>query len=125
MEEAEALCRRIGIMAKGTLRCLASPDRLKKAYGAGYRLHFNAVEGNTPRACAFVESLLPEGWAQIDVFAAAALYEFSASKGMLSQLFKAVEAGKQEHGILDWGVGQTTLEDVFVRLISEEDANAD
>ncbi|KAI8606813.1 P-loop containing nucleoside triphosphate hydrolase protein, partial [Chytriomyces sp. MP71] len=30
MEEAEALCQRIGIMAKGSLRCVAQPLRLKE-----------------------------------------------------------------------------------------------
>ncbi|KAI8918937.1 hypothetical protein BC831DRAFT_115788 [Entophlyctis helioformis] len=125
MEEAEALCQRIGIMAKGTLRCLADSNRLKSAYGSGYRLHLNALRVNTPRACAFMESLLPEGWTQVDAFATNALYEFPAPAGSLSKLFAAVEAGKQEHGILDWGVGQTTLEEVFVRLIDENDANAD
>lgn len=38
MEEAEALCQRIGIMAKGTLRCLANPTRLKSLYGPGFKI---------------------------------------------------------------------------------------
>ena len=38
MEECEALCPRIGIMAGGRLRCLGSAQRLKTKYGAGYQL---------------------------------------------------------------------------------------
>jgi ABC-type multidrug transport system ATPase subunit len=41
MEEAEALCQKIGIMAKGTLRCLGNATRLKQLYGSGFRLFIN------------------------------------------------------------------------------------
>nr|KAJ3412372.1 hypothetical protein HK105_002369 [Polyrhizophydium stewartii] len=125
MEEAEVLCQRIGIMAKGTLRCLANPIRLKQVYGTGFRIYFNSLEDDTPRASAFVESLLPAGWKKVDDFATNVSYEFLAVAGSLSMLFKTVEQRKAENGILDWGIGQTTLEDVFVSLISENDANAD
>jgi ABC-type multidrug transport system ATPase subunit len=50
MEEAEALCQRIGIMAKGTLRCLANPTRLKQIYGSGFKIFANSLEKDTPRA---------------------------------------------------------------------------
>ena len=38
MEEAEALCGRIGIMVNGRLRCLDSATRLKNAFGRGLEL---------------------------------------------------------------------------------------
>jgi len=38
MEECEALCPRIGIMANGRLRCLGSAQRLKSKFGRGYQL---------------------------------------------------------------------------------------
>lgn len=38
MEEADALCSRVGIMVKGELRCLGSTQHLKNIYGAGYTL---------------------------------------------------------------------------------------
>ena len=60
MEEAEALCQRIGIMAKGTLRCLGNTYKvdsilgnqvaLKTQYGSGFRLFFNAFEQDIERA---------------------------------------------------------------------------
>ena len=50
MEEAEALCGQIGIMAKGTLRCLANPLRLKEIYGSGFKLFFNSKAEDTARA---------------------------------------------------------------------------
>lgn len=38
MEEADALCHRIGIITHGTLRTVGNQLRLKKDYGQGYRL---------------------------------------------------------------------------------------
>ena len=38
MEEADALCSRVGIMVKGELRCLGATQYLKNKYGAGYML---------------------------------------------------------------------------------------
>ena len=38
MEEAEALCSRIGIMVGGRLRCIGPNQRLKARFGRGYQL---------------------------------------------------------------------------------------
>ena len=38
MEECEALCSRIGILAAGRLRCLGPVQHLKNRFGAGYVL---------------------------------------------------------------------------------------
>jgi ABC-type multidrug transport system ATPase subunit len=38
MEEADALCQRIGIMCKGELQCLGTPLHLKSKFGEGYTL---------------------------------------------------------------------------------------
>lgn len=38
MEECEALCPRIGIMAAGRLRCLGSAQHLKNKFGQGYQV---------------------------------------------------------------------------------------
>eukprot|EP01135_Chromosphaera_perkinsii_P005887 Nk52_evm20s370 gene=Nk52_evmTU20s370 len=47
MDEADHLCDRVAIMAKGELKCLGSPARLKRVYGQGYTLlvHFETVSG--------------------------------------------------------------------------------
>lgn len=124
MEEAEALCGRIGIMAKGTLRCIANPIRLKELYGSGFKLYFNSLSTNTSKACSFIESLLPKGWRKIDAFETNVSYEFPFAESGIAKLFAEIESGKEKNGILDWGLGQTTLEEVFIRLISESDAEA-
>ncbi|KAJ1561000.1 hypothetical protein HK405_005234, partial [Cladochytrium tenue] len=116
MEEAEAVCQRIGIMAKGTLRCMANPIRLKQVYGRGFRVFFNTRSAaDSARACAYIERVLSglaadSSWHKVDAFETSSTYEFAAHSSAIPKLFEAVEAGKAEHGILDWGVSQTTLE---------------
>jgi len=64
MEEAEALCQRIGIMARGTLM-FANPLRLKDLYGTGFKLFANSNEEDTPKSRCLLESILPNGWKKI------------------------------------------------------------
>ncbi|KAJ3122218.1 hypothetical protein HK098_003018 [Nowakowskiella sp. JEL0407] len=125
MEEAEVLCSTIGIMAKGGLRCLGPQLRLKQLYGSGFKIFFISEESATANACKYIESLLPEGWQKIDAFATNTSYEFNPSPGIISKLFYEVEKNKANYGILDWGLSQTTLEEVFLRIIAEADAEAD
>lgn len=47
MEEAEALCSRIGIMARGELQCIGTSQHLKKKYGKGYTLTVNLLKYNS------------------------------------------------------------------------------
>ena len=41
MEEADALCHRIGIITDGTLRTIGIQQKLKRIYGKGYHLSVN------------------------------------------------------------------------------------
>ena len=43
MEEAEALCTRIGIMVNGRLRCLGSGQHLKHRFGNGYEVDIKLI----------------------------------------------------------------------------------
>ena len=47
MEEAEALCGRIGIMVQGALRCLGSTQHLKSKFGSCYRAEFKLQDCGT------------------------------------------------------------------------------
>lgn len=38
LDEAEALCHRLGIVVRGALQCLGTPLRLKQTYGRGYEV---------------------------------------------------------------------------------------
>ncbi|RHZ90058.1 hypothetical protein Glove_8g107 [Diversispora epigaea] len=125
MEEAEVLCNRIGIMAKGTLRCIGPQLRLKEIYGRGFKLMFICKAKNVEMATAYIESLLPPSARKLDAFVTNVSYEFVPEPGLIPRLFTEIEKNKKKYGIDDWGLSQTSLEEVFLRIIGEEDAEAD
>nr|XP_049698966.1 cholesterol transporter ABCA5 [Helicoverpa armigera] len=59
MEEADALCSRVGIMVKGGLRCIGSTQHLKNLYGAGYTLEMKIGNSNQKSTMMETESLSP------------------------------------------------------------------
>ncbi|TPX33896.1 hypothetical protein SmJEL517_g03315 [Synchytrium microbalum] len=122
MEEAEVLCQRIGIMTSGILRCIGTPAELKKRYGAGFRLQFTSNAGQgMRRAKRFVESILPAGFSISESFTTSAVYEFPTEKvGVLGRIFSELEAGASSNAVLEWGISQTTLDEVFTRVTFED-----
>eukprot|EP00835_Amoeboradix_gromovi_P001733 NODE_85_length_22318_cov_0.288492.p11 type:complete len:207 gc:universal NODE_85_length_22318_cov_0.288492:9772-9152(-) len=124
MEEAEALCQRIGIMAKGSMKCIGTNQRLKQQYGSGFRMTFSMDAVHHEEATAYVKSLL-EGieYKVLDDFDTLVNYEFGYSPGIISHIFDNMGNCK-DHNIVDWGISQTSLEDVFLRIVNESDAAA-
>jgi len=59
MEEAEALCTRIGIMVGGRLRCLGSSQHLKSKFGRGYMALFKLNSPPAERIAKTLELLKP------------------------------------------------------------------
>jgi len=57
MEEADALCTRIGIMVSGSLRCLGSSQHLKDKYGSTYSLSLKTNESNVSNLSEFVKKI--------------------------------------------------------------------
>jgi ABC-type multidrug transport system ATPase subunit len=123
MEEAEICCQKIGIMVNGSLKCIGQQQLLKEKFGAGFKLYFNADTCRIREARHFMESILPKGWKRLDSFSTNMTYEFPlSSKSFVPRLFELIERDKNEHGILDWGLSQTSLEEVFVKIIALAEA---
>lgn len=61
MEEAEALCTRIGIMVNGSLRCLGSGQHLKQRFGDGYEVDVKLNFASLPKLRALKDALLHAG----------------------------------------------------------------
>lgn len=45
-------------------------------------------------------------------------------KGTISKLLDQMESLKEELNIEDWGISQTSLEEVFLNIVKDEDADA-
>jgi hypothetical protein len=163
MEEADILSSRIGIMAKGVLRCVGTPLHLKRKYGHGFKLTVsfkkeadiadyiasNKVKGTSslatdsksavmsrPEALQFIESLLPKDqWRKLEQggVTGSAIYEFDDAQqnsgaqgtGVISRLLEDMEMSKDRLGVEDYGISQTSLEEVFLNIVKDEDANAE
>jgi len=124
MEEAEVLCHRIGIMSHGTLRCCATPLRLKELYGSGFRLSYSNNPEKYKELKEYVHRILPSETKAIRDLTSNSIYEFIPTQGLISSLFKTIDENKEKYGIIDWGISQSSLEEVFLSIISEDDANA-
>ncbi|CAG8532061.1 7256_t:CDS:10 [Ambispora leptoticha] len=109
MEEADALCDKIGIVAAGQLRCLGSPLYLKTTHGSGFQLLINSSQLSF--ACSRIEPYITTPFRKIIKSATAAAYQFDANRGVISRLFKGLEEKKKEWGIVDYSITQSTLED--------------
>ncbi|CAD6342689.1 unnamed protein product [Miscanthus lutarioriparius] len=121
MEEADVLCDRIGIIANGSLQCIGSSKELKDRYGGSCVLTVTTPAGEEEEEIErLVQSISP---AANRVYRVSGTQKFEMPKqGMkISVVFGAMEQAKSSLHILAWGLADTTLEDVFVRVAKQSD----
>ena len=127
MEECEALCHRLCIMAAGQLKCLGTPQHLKSLYSHGYQLDLTLEttdgEGETEalNKQVYVEMRLTEMFnaVLIEKRQKKLVYEvtFKGQEEMtLANMFRAMEECKQSLPIESYALNQTTLEQVFLKM---------
>eukprot|EP00058_Branchiostoma_floridae_P016823 XP_002602311.1 hypothetical protein BRAFLDRAFT_127318 [Branchiostoma floridae] len=130
MEEADALCSRVGIMVNGQLKCLGSTQHLKNKYGSGYILEVkvkeqsedinndldarwvqrNLVSRSLDRLDSFVHDLFPDA-AEAEVISNHVTYNIPKEDvRSLARVFTALEEGKTNVGIEEYSFSQSTLE---------------
>uniref|UniRef100_A0A7S2IPG3 ABC transporter domain-containing protein n=1 Tax=Haptolina brevifila TaxID=156173 RepID=A0A7S2IPG3_9EUKA len=135
MEEADALCGRIGIMAYGKLRCLGTSLHLKDKFGEGYKIVVTYTAGSADKAAAFVRKavpgaellsdfnctstfMLPKGVQRLSSVMGT-MADVDKSSGALTELssvFDEMKAADESTGIVDWALRQTSMEEVFLRI---------
>eukprot|EP00049_Salpingoeca_infusionum_P024784 m.17093 g.17093 ORF g.17093 m.17093 type:complete len:1663 (+) comp7307_c0_seq1:134-5122(+) len=121
MEEAEALCSRIGIMVKGKLVCVGSPQHLKTKFGDGYTIELKTqLASQIPAAEDFVKENLVS--AQVDErFGNRIVFRVSLQDSDLVRVFEMLEAHKGTLHIQEYAVSQATLEQVFLKFARKQD----
>lgn len=117
MEECEALCTRLAIMAQGQLRCLGSPQHLKSRFGSGYALQAKVQSTGQQEALeqfkAFVHLTFP-GSVLEDEHQGMVHYHLPGENLSWAQVFSALEKAKEQLGVADYSVSQISLEQVFL-----------
>ena len=120
-DEADLLCSEIAIMTHGRIRVLGSQQRLKQRFGGGYRV-FVSFPTNDPeaqaRAMQLVTQLFPTATVDAEFRGYVSFFVPHGSDG-IGEMFRKMHEHHEEGGIIDWGVGQVTLEDVFAKVVRQ------
>jgi ABC-type multidrug transport system ATPase subunit len=120
MDEAETLSTRIGIMSLGRLKALGSHLQLKNKFGQGYRVSVSFLEQDAERVKSFMKRVLPTASIASD-FAGTCLYEVPRADVRMSEVFRMMEENKVQAGIRDYGLSLTSMEDVFLQIVRDEE----
>ncbi|KAF7084339.1 LOW QUALITY PROTEIN: hypothetical protein CFC21_087988 [Triticum aestivum] len=125
MEEAEVLCDRIGIIADGTLQCIGNSRELKTKYGGSYVLTITtmAAEEAEEEVAKLVRSISP-AVSRVYRISGTQRFEMPKQEVSISAVFHVMEDAKSRMTILAWGLSDTTLEDVFIRVAKENEASS-
>jgi len=120
MEEADTLCTKIAIVASGRLQCVGSPIHLKTKFGSGFRVDISSMNNqNNQNIIDIVRSNVPEAQLQESISddEISFLIPKHADISRLLDLF----AQKEQIGIKDWGISQSSLEEVFMKIVEAEE----
>ncbi|KAM7312791.1 hypothetical protein ISCGN_009695 [Ixodes scapularis] len=127
MEEADALCTKVGIMVRGALRCLGSTQHLKNRYGAGYTLDIKmqrrdgAWEKNLGNLKTYIKDVFPMAKLR-EGFQDRLTYDIpQAGVTSLANVFVAMDDAKVKFSIEEFSFSQTTLEQVFLGFAKEQE----
>lgn len=117
LEEAET-CDRVAILAHGQLQCIGSPDELRVRYGRGYRVTFSLPESKMGDLHQMMTELSIE--ATFEGGLSGNVTYMVPKSVALSAIFAQVEGYRERLALRDWGVSQSSLEDVFVDITKQE-----
>ncbi|KAF2072722.1 hypothetical protein CYY_005963 [Polysphondylium violaceum] len=120
MEEADTLCSKIAIVASGRLQCVGSPIHLKTKFGSGFRIDISSFNTqNNDYIIKTITATVPEAQLQesINDEEISFLVPKTADISRLFDLF----AQKEQIGIKDWGISQSSLEEVFMKIVETEE----
>ena len=122
MEECEALCGRVGIMAHGRLRCIGTLQHLKSRFGTGYYVEVGtdgeATAGHVGERlrAAFPSCRVLEAWGgKIKV-------KIADPKVPIARVFAEIERVKQDLRVQDYSVSQSSLEQIFIQMVRDDES---
>lgn len=119
MEEAKVLCDRVHMCTRGQLRTSGNPEELRLRLGSGYRISASVPESKVPEFHDMVMGL--SGECRVETALGGNL-NYSIPKSVaLSSIFNTVAAHKEKIGIRDWGISQSSLEDVFLNVVAQDE----
>ncbi|KEH31922.1 ABC transporter A family protein [Medicago truncatula] len=121
MEEADALCDRLGIFVNGSLQCIGNPKELKGRYGGTYLFTMTTSSDHEKDVENIVQRLTPNA-NKIYHLSGTLKFELPKEDVKIANVFQAVEVAKRNFTVIAWGLSDTTLEDVFIKVAREAQA---
>ncbi|KAG2642996.1 hypothetical protein PVAP13_2KG293500 [Panicum virgatum] len=115
MEEAEVLCDQLGIFVDGDFQCLGNPKELKARYGGTYIFTMTTSPDQEQEVELLVHQLSPSA-NKIYHLSGTQKFELPKQEVKIAHVFAAVENAKRRLTIHAWGLVDTTLEDVFIKV---------
>nr|GMC74269.1 ABC transporter A family member 7-like [Ipomoea batatas] len=115
MEEAEHLCDRLGIFVDGSLQCIGNPKELKGRYGGSYVFTMTTSSDHDAEVESMVQNLSPNSH-RIYQISGTQKFELPKHEVNIADVFRAVEIAKKRFTVHAWGLADTTLEDVFIKV---------
>ncbi|KAL6181460.1 hypothetical protein ACLB2K_048115 [Fragaria x ananassa] len=115
MEEAEVLCDRLGIFVDGKLQCIGNPKELKARYGGSYIFTMTTSGDHEEEVEKMVRTLSPSA-NKVYQLSGTQKFELPKNEVTMAGVFRSVEAAKRQFRVFAWGLTDTTLEDVFIKV---------
>ncbi|XP_024025302.1 ABC transporter A family member 7 [Morus notabilis] len=115
MEEAEVLCDRLGIFVDGGLQCIGNPKELKARYGGSYVFTMTTSSTHEQEVETLVRRLSPNA-SKIYHLSGTQKFELPKHEVRIADVFQSVQTAKSRFTVFAWGLADTTLEDVFIKV---------
>lgn len=117
MDEADILGDRICIMAEGEIQCCGSSLYLKNRFGVGYQLTIAKQQPVlSPQIDAYIAKAIPEASKMQEVSTEMTFQIPERASHGFKSFFKDLDQNQEKLGINSYGVGITTLEEVFLKI---------
>ena len=126
-------------MSKGCLQCLGSNLHLKNKFGEGYSLRLNFNVEDLEKVKDFIEKTIPQaklteefpGKKKNNIFSITFsstnkkhkgnyVYQIPNQNFQVSKLFSDLIRNNTKYGITDFGLSQTSLDDVFLNIVRRD-----
>ncbi|KAJ4900286.1 ABC2-like protein 16 [Raphanus sativus] len=121
MEEAEFLCDRLGIFVDGALQCIGNSKELKSRYGGSYVFTMTTSSEHEEDVERLVSTVSPNA-KKVYHLAGTQKFELPKNEVRIAEVFRAVEKAKSNFTVFAWGLADTTLEDVFIKVAKSAQA---
>uniref|UniRef100_A0A2N9H4E4 ABC transporter domain-containing protein n=1 Tax=Fagus sylvatica TaxID=28930 RepID=A0A2N9H4E4_FAGSY len=118
MEEAEFLCDRLGFFVDGSLQCIGNPKELKARYGGSYVFTITTSSDHEEEVENMVQHFSPSA-NKVYQLSGTQKFELPKSEARIADVFQVVETAKSKFTVFAWGLADTNLEDVFIKVSRE------